>query len=361
MKKLKNSAMLVVAGLCGYLALMTPDWKSELSAMSGVGYLPNNNYNELSGDVSDVLMRSTTTGQYTLYEIDNYQVLTSNSPALSTNTDDKYIATLEKGDGSGDVVVLTRKTSNGTWTAYNMADKDVTGSAPETGLPSSSSMAYVAVGDIDADGDDDVLMRNTSTGVYTAYFFQNGAVTSNGGYNAFTNLTVIPQGMADLDSDGDDELIQRASSTGIWYVARSEGGVVQANVALSGLYLSSNYSYSFASDLNGDGYDDIVLRQTGGTGNVGQFLQFQYGRTTPGDVRFVITSASGLNMYFDPVMISLGAIGDYNADGRTDVILRDTRNYWWLAQMGPSGVPVTPHSFVYLNTNPDYTIQQSID
>lgn len=361
MKKLKNSAMLVVAGLCGYLALMTPDWKSELSAMSGVGYLPNNNYNELSGDVSDVLMRSTTTGQYTLYEIDNYQVLTSNSPALSTDTDDKYIATLEKGDGSGDVVVLTRKTSNGTWTAYNMADKDVTGpGVPETGLPSSSSMAYIAVGDIDADGDDDVLMRNTSTGAYTAYFFQNGAVASNGAYNAFVSLTVTPQGMADLDSDGDDELIQRAS-TGTWYVAQSENGVVQSNVTLSGLYLSSIYSYAFASDVNGDGYDDVVLRQTGGTGNVGQFLQFQYGRNTPGDVRFVIKSQSALNLYFSPTTISLGAIGDYNADGRTDVILRDTRDYWWLAQMGPNGVPVTPHSFVYLNSNPDYTIQQSID
>ena len=105
MLKLKNSAMLVVAGLCGYVALMTPDWKSDLVAKIGVAYKNNYEYSatKLTGDV---LFLNTSTGATQIWE--GASTTTVRFPGAYNNSIYVYAGTgnfyTKKNDGSAAIM-----------------------------------------------------------------------------------------------------------------------------------------------------------------------------------------------------------------------------------------------------------------
>ena len=367
MLKLKNSAMLVVAGLCGYLALMTPDWKAQLSAMSGLGYLPNNDYNSGPGNhVSDVLMRNTSTGAYQLNTMANYVVSTTTSISLPTSSDYTYAATLRINDGSGDVGVLTRRTSDGGW-HFSRVDQGVVITEYDlTGIYTAQPWNFALAGDFNGDGDDDILLRSTGAGgngAWQMFIMQNGQVVSNNYYNAYLSLDYVPIAAADLDADGDDDVIERQASNGAYGVFETQNGSVVRARSLGQIWANASYTYQFAADLNNDGFDDIVIRNTG-SGGTGYWYKFQFGvntSTTPKQRFYVPAGGQYLDIYHDINMITFGAVGDYNGDGTADVITHDSRNYWWLAKIDSSGNVISAQTnqlFAGLTNDPAWVIQQ---
>jgi len=251
MLKLKNSAMLVVAGLCGYVALMTPDWKSDLVAKTGLAY--KNNYNYVAdgaNPMSDVLFVNTSTGgvQYWPGGVKASSVSGGNFDSTTY----KYLASGDFGDGStlnpadGNADLLLQNTATGMTVIWYSAQKvSPVPTYPGTATP---GMAVAAVCDFDGDGKDDILWYNSTTGGTQMW---HGAVKANISYpGTQSDLTQSVVGCGDFDGNGKEDILWRSvtnNTTTVWVDA----------VKTNKLYLTGNpvstYSIVGVGDFDGDG------------------------------------------------------------------------------------------------------------
>jgi hypothetical protein len=206
MFKSKTSAMFVVAALCGYLALMTPDWKSELQARSGA--------------YSSGLDSADLTGEFFLYD----------AAAGQTNV-------WQIVDHSRDSVASSLYT-NPAWSALGL-------------------------GDFDADGTDDVFWFKTSTGEQTVWVMDAGVRESNNPLNAFGAAGYVFEGLGDFDGDGDADIFYRKDATGQTRIWQIDGSTVSREAQV---YTPATALQVIAiGDVDSDGTDDIIWRKSDGT------------------------------------------------------------------------------------------------
>jgi hypothetical protein len=117
-----------------------------------------------------------------------------------------------------------------------------------------------AVGDLNGDGKADVLWRQTSTGITSAWLLNGGTIQSAvGGWTVPTDWVV--RGVGDFDGDGKADILWRQASTGVGTIWLMNGGTVQS--AVGGWSVPTDWTVQLVSDFNGDGKSDIVWRQTG--------------------------------------------------------------------------------------------------
>jgi len=307
MLKLKNSAMLVVAALCGYLALMTPDWKSQLVAGAGNAYEGDYNWNF----AADILWRKQSTSENRLWTMNpdgtragifffpQYNLTDSTWDAVSMGdyngdslTDILYRSdatgytrswlindTPERADirfypqfgggtwsivGSGDFDgdgnddLLFREQSTGKvriWTMNSLVDRsNVTFPAPLAGF-----WQVQAVGDFDADGDADIVWRDqgNTTGANKMWIMEAGLPVSIYNLPGFDNTNAWKiVGAGDFDADTDDDLLWINTSTGQQRIWKMEGGLQSSIIFLANV--DSGFSFAGIADYNVDGMDDIL-------------------------------------------------------------------------------------------------------
>ena len=128
--------------------------------------------------------------------------------------------------------------------------------------------------------------------------------------------------LGDLNGDGKDDVLLR-NEDGRWFYYPMDGRrhiVSQRGLAA----LTPNLAWQFAGigDLNGDGKDDVLVRNEDGR-------WFYY----PMDGRRPIVSQRGLadltrNLAWQPA-----GIGDFNGDGKDDVLLRNEDGRWFYYPM----------------------------
>ncbi|MDO8414646.1 MAG: FG-GAP-like repeat-containing protein [Agitococcus sp.] len=179
-----------------------------------------------------------------------------------------------------------------------------TGSTPEA----------VAIGDVNGDGLNDVVMTtsvhlNDDNDFKLMVFLQqsNGTLAKQVNYNTLSNFNCLPTSVAiaDIDSDGKPEIIIGENSCGIEILGRNASGDW---VGRGQLTTADGYKIKVA-DLNNDGKQDIV-----GVGYATNTTSIWY------------QSAKGtLN---DPIIYPLAhggredmKIGDINGDGLQDIIV----------------------------------------
>jgi len=187
----------------------------------------------------------------------------------------------------------------------------------------SNDWNIVGTGDFNGDGRDDVLWRSES-GVVTDWLGQaNGTFSANSGsVNNPAGLDWHILGTGDFNGDGRDDVLWRNDGGTITtWLGQPDGGFI-GNGSLYAT-VSNEWHVVGAGDFNGDGRDDILWRNDDGT--VTDWLGQANGT-------FSINTGSAFNA--SGLDWNIVGIGDYNGDGRDDVLWRhDTGTVTdWLGQ-----------------------------
>ena len=198
----------------------------------------------------------------------------------------------------------------------------------------------IGTGDFNGDGSADVLWRNAD-GSFTNWLAgANGSFTSNDA-NAWTVLpnTWQVDGVGDFNGDGRDDLIWRRDDGAFTtWLAQPSGGFV-SNDANSWTMLPTSWQVVGTGDFNGDGRSDIVWRNTNGAFTT-WLAQANGG--------FVSNDANSFTTL--PTAWRVDGVGDFNGDGSDDLVWRNTDGSFttWLSQANGAFVSNDANSFTTL-------------
>jgi len=233
--------------------------------------------------------------------------------------------------------------------------------------------AVACAGDVNADGYDDVLigapsLTSTFISEGAAYLYHGGPggltgpVWTRFGGSIAALMGYAVSGAGDVDADGDDDVIVGAPGKSVSFTADgaafvylgAPGGVATSPAAsLHGPADSSAFgaAVSRAGDVNGDGYADVLIgapnRPTdgGGGGWAGLYAGAPGGLGASLWQQFGSTARS----FFG---VSVATAGDLNGDGRADFVVGadrwpqpSTRSGQAFVYLGTTGAPVLDAQF----------------
>jgi hypothetical protein len=236
---------------------------------------------------------------------------------VTINVDNDYLdlaplppARLADFTGNGWSDILARRTVSGFLYFYRGNGSFVDTTAPGTiGGGWQAMSAIVRIGDLNGDGHEDVIARQSSNG--DLWFYPGtgaglGARKRLGtGWNGVREIT----GIGDFNRDGIPDLLAGRSSDGKLYLYPGRAGVrlgPRVVVGTSGWNAMSELAG--AGDFTGDGYQDLVARNTS-TG----VLYLYPGRSGGFAARRQIGTGWG-------GMRDLVGVGDFDRDGHSDLV-----------------------------------------
>jgi Ca2+-binding RTX toxin-like protein len=199
------------------------------------------------------------------------------------------------------------------------------------------------LGDFNGDGIDDFAIGALGANKTYVVFGKAGGFTNidltsltaadgltiTGASSDLTGYAVA--GAGDVNGDGLQDIIIGSVSTNRAYVVfgRSGGSVDLNNLGSAGLLIQGPSSTSFGSwvseagDVNGDGFDDVIIGAVGQGAGGGAYVIF--GRNGSGTVNAaVLADADGIFLQGqagDGVGRSVSSAGDVNGDGFGDVVV----------------------------------------
>ena len=214
--------------------------------------------------------------------------------------------------GNGWADVLARTTSTGDLYLYpgNGTFVDNT-AARRFGGGWQAMNAIVRIGDLNRDGREDIIARQSSNGAlwfYPGTGIGLGTRTQIGsGWNSMREITAI----GDFNRDGFPDVMAVQTSTNILYVYPGRSGVRLGSRMQVGTGWGSMSELAGLGDFNRDGYRDFAARATGGA------LYLYPGRSGGFAARKQIGTGWG-------GMRDLLGAGDFNRDGYTDLAAVNT-------------------------------------
>ncbi|MAJ60073.1 MAG: hypothetical protein CBC48_08840 [bacterium TMED88] len=217
-----------------------------------------------------------------------------------------------------------------------------------SGLIASSALAGsgggpVTLGDFNADGRIDVLVADD--GVLYVYATAAGGTTVNATESATIALPpqgTIVQAVADFNGDGRaDVLVETGTGNLYTYITddTAAGTPIAVDIGLSGspIAVPAGFTVAGAGDANGDDRADIYLVDGSG-------LLYTY--IVQADGISVDPGVSGSPVTI-PAGWSVDSIGDYNGDGRSDVLVQNAGTgilYTWTTQADGISFELPPNS-----------------
>jgi len=215
-------------------------------------------------------------------------------------------------DGVGDLLTLN---SSGTLT-FQQGNGKGAFSGTVSGSGWSTSVKAVPFGDLNNDRCNDVLVR-MSDGSLRGYKPKCGlaptpstSYTNLGtGWNAYNVLT----SPGDLTGDKRADLLARKASTGdIYLFAAKSDGTLAAGKKIRSAWTGYTKIVG-AGDLNGDGFGDVLARDSAGT-------LYRYNGTGTGLLKDRVTVFSNWGASYNAIV----GVGDITGDGKSDLVSRDT-------------------------------------
>ena len=186
-----------------------------------------------------------------------------------------------------------------------------------------ASYSVAAISDFSGDGKADVLWRNTSGSLIE--WLMNGSVIAQSSYVTAGGVPVNPDpswsflGAGDFNGDGMSDMLWRNTSGEIaeWQMNGTViAGSGDLNAGSGAIFLGGAWSVAGIGDFNGDGKSDIIWRNA-----AGEVAQWQMNGSTiigSGDLNVGgVAVAPAANW-------SVAGVGDFNADGNADLLWRDS-------------------------------------
>jgi hypothetical protein len=166
--------------------------------------------------------------------------------------------------------------------------------------------------DFNGDGRSDILWRDSSGTIFNFLGTANGGFVNNGCNSSVTVCTTTQLvGIGDFNGDGLSDILWRSNSGAIFdFLGTANGGYVN-NGDNSFVAVAGTTQIAGIGDFNGDGRSDILWRDSGGT--IFDFLgTANGGYVNNGDNSSVTVGTS----------YQVASIGDFNGDAVDDILWR---------------------------------------
>ncbi len=226
------------------------------------------------------------------------------------------------GDGYDDLVVANMAGGDWCGRAYlgGPAGLTVATRPVITAASDGSGTTIAAVGDMNGDGYADAVLGSRTQ----AYLYEG----SGDGLGSVAVLT-LPAGSAnaasggDIDGDGIDDLVY-GDGDGTVYIYLGSAGNVSSSPAneLTGANAADRFGAASAAggDIDGDGYDDVVVGAPGSSSGEGRVYTYAGGALGLADAPSdPLSGAPGTHLGE-----GLGMLGDTDGDGYADVVLESS-------------------------------------
>lgn len=242
-------------------------------------------------------------------------------------------------DGDGDIDLVATGTLNDTLTVFLQTDSGEFAAGPTLGGPGiTSGPISVRIDDLDGDGDQDVISGNGFVGQdpmdsdITIFFQTEPGVFVLGPRLGGNGETVFPAGLEtdDLDGDGDiDFVTANSGGDNLTVFFQTDPGVFAPGPVLGDALTTGRPGGLVTGDFNADGFLDIVSANNG-TNTMSLFLQ-----SSPGEFAPPI-SFGGFASSFGVQTVSAG---DVDLDGDLDIVAANTigNNVRVFLQVRPGG------------------------
>lgn len=254
--------------------------------------------------------------------------LLSVRPLFATPTD-------FNGDGINDI--LYRSTADLTWRLDTMNANQVTDTSAMNGMSTCCGWLFNGSGDFNADGRNDVIIRNTSSGAWYIYNISNNSIIDRG-YVGIEDATVVAvQAVADFNQDGYADVLLRNEQTGAWTMTLLNNRTIVEEITPP-MSQVLTWRVVDVQDFDGNGSPDILIRNS----QSGAWYIYLYSGTE------IINRGYITTILPTDLQEEVQAVADFNGDGNADLLLRNlASNQWSLALMDGK----SPRELASLNIN----------
>ena len=215
------------------------------------------------------------------------------------------------------------------------------------GAPIHNGWAYLDSADVNGDKYSEVLMH-TGSGWYSIWI---GRTDGSGVLPDPKYMYIAPTWLVlstgDFNGDGKVDLLFRNTEGWVTnWLGNSEGSFTN-NGANTALYFDRNWYVIGTGDFNGDGRDDMLIRNTDGW--ITNWLATESGGFTDNGANATTFLAADWRVY---------SIGDFNGDGKDDLILR--RDDGWVTEwLGTANGAFTNGTFTTF-VDPAWTLRDGL-
>ena len=301
------------APLAGTLTLHNLGGRTILTLAPGpVSQVPQNDFN---GDGrSDILWRDADGTIFNFLGTANGGFVNNGGNSAVTVGGSTDVAGTGDFNGDGRVDILLRDASGSIFNFLATANGGYSNNGDNSFVTIPTSTVVSGIGDFNGDGRADILWRDSGGTIFNFLGTANGGYTNNGGNSSVTVATSTQvAGVGDFNGDGVSDILFRDASGNIFDFLGTLNGGYSNNGDNSFVSIAAGTVVAGIGDFNGDGRDDILLRDA--SGNIFDFL----GTANGGFINNGGNSAVNVG-----TSLQIANVGDFNGDGRDDILWRDT-------------------------------------